>query len=302
MKKRTSTNRNEVEENTLKRQKVQKDHAPKNKEIYWFNKNTFRTFNTPTIKAFCLHSTEPLLAVYSDVNWPLFTPVVRIYTLDGNLVTAFRVFLNYLNNPVRGPVTIHLSAYMMLTIDLSECILRYNDYNMKNIQLSPSCLECDMLNNIYVHDCSKLNKIDIYSPDLEYVRTFNVPGPYAINSIRIQEDTMVILSSEILNHHHDLVMLKYSLSQEELLQTIRLNKHFFLRRLIHLTFDPVGNVLISCNQCQEIAVWYLGGRIRYYKTPGESMIFSFVVGLAMSKNFQLIRAISYGSIRIYEPK
>ena len=59
-------------------------------------------------------------------------------------------------------MTIYLSDSLMLTMDLSECIMRYNDYSMKSIRLSPSCLECDMLNNIYVHDCLKLNKIDIY--------------------------------------------------------------------------------------------------------------------------------------------
>ena len=103
----------------------------------------------------------------------------------------------------------------------------------------------------------------------------------------------MILSSEILTHNLDPVLLRYSLSKEELLQTIRLNEHFFLRRSVYLSFDPLGNVLISCNQCDKIAVWYLGGRIRYYKTPCKSMTFSFVVGLAMSENFQLIRAMSY---------
>lgn len=299
MTKRTSINSTKVEENLLKKQKVQKGHLQRNKEIYWFNKNTFRTFDTASIQAFCLHSAEPLIVICSSPR-PLFTPVVRIYTLDGNLVTVFSDFLNPFNIHAIDVVTIHLSSTMMLTMDYGR-IMRCNDYNIKSVQLSASCIECDSLDHIYLHDYLQSNKIDIYSPDLEYVRTFTVDDLYIINSIRVQEDNMVILSSEVLGQSLDFVMLRYSLSKGELLQTFKLNKHFFLRRRIYISFDPVGNILISCNQCDIIAVWYLGGRIRYYKTPCKHTGYS-VVGLAMSKNFQLIRAMSYGAIKIYEPK
>lgn len=298
MRKRTTTpDCIQAEEGTLKKQKFQADTTPTNKEIYSFNTNNFRTFDTTYVHAFCLHSTEPLIAISSACyHFSKLMSVIKIYTLDGDLVTLFEA---------SHPVKIYLSATMMITLNMSKTIIRYNDYGVKMAPLYFSCFDCDMNGNIYgpaflwwnIIDDPGNSSIDIYSPDLEHVGPFKILDSNAVRSIRIHWHFIVFLS-----HPSSGVLLsRYSLSKAELLQTVRIDERFILHRPIHLSFDPLGNLLISCRKHDKVAVWYLGGNVRYYKPKGRAAFNrSFAVGLEMTNNFQLIRVMNIGSIRVYE--
>ena len=109
MKKRTITHDYNPVQKGLKKQKLQSINAPKNKEIYSLSHDCSRKFTPPSIDAICLHETEPLIAVSSRYcRYPYSKPqsVIRIYTLDGNLVTLMGA--SY-------PAGMYLSATMMVT-------------------------------------------------------------------------------------------------------------------------------------------------------------------------------------------
>ena len=109
MKKRTITHDYNPVQKGLKKQKLQNINAPKNKEIYSFSQDCSRKFTSPSIRGICLHETEPLIAVSSRYcRYPYSKPqsVIRIYTLDGDLVTLMGA--SY-------PAGMYLSATMMVT-------------------------------------------------------------------------------------------------------------------------------------------------------------------------------------------
>ena len=286
----------QTEENSLKKQKFQQVKTPRNKEIYSFKQDSFRTFDTCFIGAFCLHTTEPLVVISTCYPYYLRPPpesFARIYTLDGDLICMF---------DVSGYKGIYLSATMMITSNMYSYLTRYNDYSVKDSLSYCSCFSCDVNDNIYAlptHiDDDSISSIDIYSPDLEYVKPFKIQVCRCISSIRILEDTMAILSQSH-SDHVDYVISRYSLSNAELLQTVEQKRGTFLKATyLSISFDPLSNILISSDSNERLAVWYVGDTIRYYKTSARYQHCK-VIGAEMTKDFQLIRAME-NTIRVYD--
>ena len=289
MRKRTSTRK----ESASKKQKVQV------KEIYSHKQYDFREFDTPSIGAFCLHTTEPLIAVAPDHNSNQRSHrLVLIYTLDGDPVTKLEV---------SNPEKIFLSSAMMVTSNEQKTLTRYNDNNVINAPLHFSSFDCDVNGNgniyalpiswIYCKDDEGNSNIDIYSPDLEYVKPFKVAGLHYIISFRIQGDYIVIFNYSSPRT----TVLRYSLSTAEHIQTVRIDASFLISYTLHIAFDPLNNVILSCHRYDKYAVWYFGARyIRYYKPQGRS-VFSrcYAITLEITKNFELVRAMNIGSMRVY---
>ena len=123
MKKRTCET-NQIALKSSKKQKLQKVTPPRNNEIYPLKQNSFRTFNTPYFQAFCLHATEPLIAISSNIHHLYSVPqsVVRIYTLDGDLITILEV---------SSLKRIYLSATMMMILNTDGTLTRYKDFSVK---------------------------------------------------------------------------------------------------------------------------------------------------------------------------
>ena len=201
-----------IEDEASKKQKLQKVITPKNGEIYSYNRDNFRTFDTPSISAFCLHSTEPLIAISShDFQLKQFqlVYVTRIYTLDGDLVTCFEA---------SNSEKIYLSATTMITLNTDTTMTRYNDYSVKDAPLHFSCFDCDMDDVFYgipyptlesMNDDGNSN-IDIYSPDLEYIRSFEVKGFDNIFAFRIKGDFIAFINYTSSRY----TVTRYSLSKE----------------------------------------------------------------------------------------
>ncbi|KAI6660812.1 hypothetical protein LOD99_10209 [Oopsacas minuta] len=307
-----------AEEETAKRQKTKK-YKPINesKEIYDFTNSTIREFRISTnIVAFCLHSTESLIAICSREYCYLPQVIMyTIYTVDGELITRYSIpstishyypRIQFLSNDM------FLVVYDNYRVDM---LARSNDYNVKHISLSGKgsgySMDCDKDDNIYLYYSNK-PQIYVYSHDLQYIGEFSAyqtPGYHPI-AIQIQEDKMVVVSTEdspSQNCRSKVTILRYSLANRELIQSVIFNKQFIPANMnLSLCFDPFGNLLIGRDFSNKIfvkfGVWYLGSsRIRYYKNFNLShqMIFE-ELGLGMSRDFELIRYNSHGYIRIYE--
>ena len=296
MKKRTCET-NQIALKSSKKQKLQKVTPPRNNEIYPLKQNSFRTFNTPYFQAFCLHATEPLIAISSNIHHLYSVPqsVVRIYTLDGDLITILEV---------SSLKRIYLSATMMMILNTDGTLTRYKDFSVKDSPLNFSSFTCDMIDNIYTSPQRRgiandgISSIYIYSPDLEYIKSFKIQLS-CIRSIRILEDTMAILSrSKSIPRYY--VISRYSLSKAELLQSIYLkDKHLLTQSSdLSISFDPLCNIFISGYRDTQLAVWYVCGRIRYYQ-PGSRYRDYLATGVEMTKSFQFIWPMNR-TIRIYE--
>ena len=305
MRKHTSCDSDQIEEQTLKKQKLQKVKTPRNKEIYSLKQNSFRMFNTPYFQAFCLHATEPLIAISTMILHLCYAEqsVVGFFTLDGDLITVI-LESSFIKR-------MYLSATMMITSSSGGTLTRYNDYNVRGSLPIFFRFGCDMNNNIYtppiqsweiVKNGDGISTIDIYSPDFEFVKSFKIQVCHCISSICIREDTMAILSQS-QSHPHYYVISRYSLSNAELLESVIPKDKITFNESYSptISFDPFCNIFISCNIVSQLAVWYVGGRIRYYKPPASILHSTRIIGQEMSEGFQLILAIS-GSIRIYEDK
>ena len=293
MRKRDTTY-NQVEEKTLNKQKLQKINASQNEEIYSYQ-NGFRTFDTPFISAFCLHSTEPLIAVSSSLFSYQRLHGVFIYTLDGDLVTCFEASV---------PERIYLSATMMITLNNStKTLTKYNDFCVKDVRLYLSCFDCNTNGDIYAvpfptMECDVNTNIEIYSPDLKYVKSLEVEGFDNILSFRIQGDYIAFLNYSSMSRY---TVSRYSLSKDEHVQTVVIDRSYLVSHIVHLSFDPLSNIIISCYGFDKFAVWYFGGKVRYYKPKGRSVFKgSYAIGQDITSNFELIRAMTNGSIRIYD--
>eukprot|EP00800_Vazella_pourtalesii_P001991 TRINITY_DN11853_c0_g1_i1.p1 TRINITY_DN11853_c0_g1~~TRINITY_DN11853_c0_g1_i1.p1 ORF type:complete len:111 (+),score=4.83 TRINITY_DN11853_c0_g1_i1:105-437(+) len=110
---------------------------------------------------------------------------------------------------------------------------------------------------------------------------------------------MVILSVEHQTNSYRIQ--RYSFPNVTPLLSTKLDKGFFLSTVEFLAFDPLSNVIMSSKEMNKFAIWYLDGKMSYHETDYNPRCdgYFFVVGLAMSKNFQLIRAMHAGVIRIY---
>lgn len=300
MRKRTSScEYKQIDLKSFKRLKLRKVKTPGNKEIYAFKRNSFRTFDTPPISGFCLHTTESLIAISCEYEIrEKYHYVIRIYTLDGDLITIIGV------STVED---IYLSATMMIT-SFDSYITRYNDYNVKDSLPYFSPFTCDANDNIYTipfredrYFNAGISCIRIYSSDLDYVKPFNIQDNLGIYSIRILGDTMAILAKYMRPPYDNLILL-YSLSKEELLQTVVLSDKDIPRKVRDVTicFDPLCNVLINCYPHFQPIVLYFGGRIRHYYKPDSISYNHPYTRAEMTKDFQLIQTIGTGAIRVYD--
>ena len=299
MKKRSDSSSSD--KRAVKKTKVQELTQEEN--IY--NKNTYTQFQTRTsIEAFYLHPTESLIAIYSESYTQ--PGEIGIYTIEGYHVTHSDLLP--ISHDVRfyGNIGMYFSRNTIVINNLRACITRYSDYGMKSFDFSFSCLDCDKDDNIYVYDHSMSHwhkyqdsEIHVYSPDFEKIRTIDIKGASEINCLKIQEDYLVILSMEPRTRNYKIQ--RYSFPNVTPLQNMMFEKGFFLYSLKFLAFDPLGNVLISSQEMNKIAVYYLDGKLSYHETEYNPRCdgYFFVVGLAMSKNFQLIRAMNAGVIRIF---
>ncbi|KAI6646489.1 hypothetical protein LOD99_12610 [Oopsacas minuta] len=293
MPKRTSSDKEvKVKEAIIKKQKIETNSTHKLKEIYRFTKNKYREFDTlSSLRAFCLHSTRSLMAVLTETLDRHHT-LVKIYTLDGDLVTIYDIF------PSFCLIGLHLSDNIMLTTGINDELTRWNGYNAKSKKIN--IFYCDKDDKIYTFfDPRPLialenTQIDIYSLDLDKVGAFTIQQMCRPLAIRIQDDNMVVLCSGLRRN----IILRYSLSTKELLQTVKLNCSHFKSPLMGFTcLDPLSNLLIGSYTCDKLAVWYLNGRLRYYGNPGGYS--SRLVGLALSNEFHIITATDYGIITHY---
>ena len=281
-------------------------NSTSDKEIYWFSSDKKRReFNTlDTIYDFCLHTTKHLIAICTKSK-------IKIYTLEGYLVTCWENMripthpFAFLQNP-----GMYFSDHMMILTELHNELTRYNDFNVK--QRSIQCtFDCDKNENIY--SCTieiKNNKsvpcIYIYSHDIEKIGEFRALDSLSgvPIAIRIKEDKMVVLfqKTPLNRKRSQYTILRFSLSKEELLQTVKFNRRH-VPCSIFICFDPLNNVLIGSASPNKLAVWYHNGRIRYYETHDDkgSSYHNLTVGLAVNSEFTIIRPLSPGIIRIYEP-
>ena len=301
MKKHTITHDYNPVQKGLKKQKLQSINAPKNKEIYSFSQDCSRKFTSPSIRGICLHETEPLIAVSSHYRRsPYFKPQsgIRIYTLDGDLVTL--IGASY-------PVGMYLSATMMVTrnvknmASLVDDMTRYNDYSVKNLPLIIRFFDCDMNENIYSPPMEMFGyrgDLSVLSPDLDFIKPFKLQSNNIVCSIRIKGDSMALLFRIDILYSSPHQISLYSLSREEPLRTVKLpNRHKLFYP--YMTFDQLQNIII--NDSDQIAVWYLGGRVRYYKTR---RVFGFYhhrkLGVQMAQDFKLIQTLDDYLIEIFD--
>ena len=301
MRKHTSScEYNQIDLNYSIEQKLQKVETPRNKGRNYKFSHSFRTINTPNIRALCLHATEPLIAISSDIyrNHSVNQSFVSIYTLDGDLITTFE------GSSVK--TSIYLSSTMMITSFSGRTLTRYNDYSVKDSLSEFSCFTCDMNDNIYtlpiqsweIVDGDGISSVDIYSPDLEYVKPFKLQSCLYICSIRILEDTMAILSKKSLPFPHYYAISWYSLSKEELLKTVQLKDERLFGHMPDLTisFDPLGNIFINGYRRSQLAVCYVDDGILCHLY--DSRVYEGkAIGVEMTESFQLVRAF-WESVRI----
>ncbi|KAI6649383.1 hypothetical protein LOD99_11749 [Oopsacas minuta] len=320
-----------VEENTAKKQKIGNGASAAflhDKYIYSFKKDNFGEFTTPTtfIEALCLHPTKDIIALFFRKKYfGIISCIIMVYTLEGDLVT--HCTLPGLTSTMVSQ-NIYLSDYVLVTTHLHNQITRCNDYNVKNVHLfGNNCrFDCDKNDNIYLYSSlygisPEHPQINIYTQDFEYIGEFSVSKRlcHQLLAFRIQGDAMVILNSDIYSSHSvnklfhssysrndgNFTILRFSLSNKQLLQTVEFNKYFFpYESRISLLFDCLGNVLIGSLASKEFAVWYLGNRgIRYYRSNDHSIQENSKLGwlVAVSRNFQMIQACGYGYIRVFEP-
>ena len=191
---------------------------------------------------------------------------------------------------------------------------RYNDYNVKeNNSIISLGFDCDKDGFIYA-PISKTNEIAIYSHDLEYLKPFDAYNSEFGEglSLCIRKDTMFILSAHYVRDNqqrhtknfHDKIYTKkiftiqrYDLSKKMILQTVKFNRSFMFDPK-YLCLDLLDNVIISNNTPNKLAVWYSGGRVRYYRPNIESFPFR----IAMTEDFQMFRCTLRHKLIVYEPK
>ena len=233
------------------------------KEIYNFNHNSYREFGNERTTSISLHPTRRLVALCSPFQHDC---LLEIYTLDGLLVTTI------LNFKIRFTCRIsdngiHLTDNMMVLSGPNVQTTRYKDYNVQNGSKIFLGFDCDKDGFIYT-PIFKENAIAIYSHDLEYLEKFDAyNSDYGeVISICIRKDTMVILSAfYIRNNKYRFTIQRYDLSKKIILQTVKVNNRYFMSDPKYLCLDPLDNVIISNNTPDELAVWYSGGRVRYYR-------------------------------------
>ena len=268
------------------------------KEIYNFNRNSYREIGNDNTFSISLHPTRNLVALCSPFGLHC---LLEIYTLDGLLVTS--IYHDWQSNNWTTMTHIHFTDDMIVLFGLGAQTIRYNDYNTKQKwSLIIAGFDCDKDGFIYTPIFNE-NAIAIYSHDLEYLEKFDAyNSDYGeVISIRIRKDTMVILSAlYILNNEDRFTIQRYDLSKKIILQTVKLNLNF-MSDPKYLCLDPLDNVIISNNSPDKLAVWYSGGRVRYYR-PKDGAKLRFL-GFAMTEDFQMFRCIQFGhKLRVYEPK
>ena len=180
-------------------------------------------------------------------------------------------------------------------------VTRYNDYSVKNLPLTIRSFDCDKNENIYSPPMRMLGyrgDLSVFSSDLDYIKPFKLQGNNIVRSIRIKGDSMALLLRINLFRHTPPQISLYSLSREEPLRTVKLhNRHDLF--YAYITFDQLQNIII--NDSNQIAVWYLGGRIRYYKTESRFEVSHHRMrGVQMTQDFKLIQALKDNSIEIFD--
>ncbi|KAI6649384.1 hypothetical protein LOD99_11750 [Oopsacas minuta] len=302
-----STTDDEMEENTDDKQ-CEKSYT--NEELYSFTNNKFIEFRISTnIHAFCLHSNEPLIAISTNLHTSnsIFYPIM-IYTLNGDLVTYFSF-----PNTVYSSGNIYISYDMLLTNHSHYGTTRVNDYNVKNIDSIGlnNCFCCDKDDHIYAYCSYTKPQIHIHTQDFDKIGYISIAqkrsSPMAM---KIQDDSMVIMSTKYHKYstRGNITILVYSISSKELMQTVKFNKHFFENDYhLSICLDPFSDVLIGRNfsmtDKEKIAVWHFGGRVRCYKCydiPNNRN--DQLNGLAMTKDFEIVRSTTKGYIRLYDPE
>ena len=270
------------------------------KEIYNFNRNSYREFGSDSINSMSLHQTRRLVVLYIAFG-P--TSLLEIYTLDGFFVTS--KYSNVQFNCWPSEINIHFTDDMLILSGTNAHTTRYNDHNVKQ-NSSLICFDCDKDGFIYA-PIFKENAIAIYSHDLEYLEKFDTyNSDYGeVISICIRKNTMVILSVLYIRNNKyrftkTFTIQLYDLSKKIILQTVKFNR-YFMSDPKYLCLDPLDNVIISNNLPDKLAVWYSGGRIRYYRPKNEPYL--RFLRIAMTEDFQMFRCIKFWhKLRVYEPK
>ena len=293
-----------MDEDSCKKSKADKTDASarREKEIYHFDHNSFREFgNEETVISISLHPTRRLVALYS----PSFpdNSLLEIYTLDGLFVTSKSLCSQFTYHWSSG-TNIHFTEDIIVLSGSNSQTTRYNDYNVKqNNSIISLGFDCDKDGFIYA-PISKTNEIAIYSHDLEYLKPFDAyNSEYGEGlSLCIRKDTMVILSAHFIRNNRQrrikiFTIQRYDLSKKMILQTIKFNRSFMFDPK-YLCLDLLDNVIISNNSRDKLAVWYSGGRVRYYHPNIESFPFR----IAMTEDFQMFRCTLGHKLIVYEPK